>query len=248
MSEVAARTGFSASAVRYYDQRGLVRAPARSAAGYRLYDDRSVERLEFIARAKRLGLSLEDITEVLRLRDGEECGPVQSRLAEMVAARLEDTQQGIAELRADASELAALSTQFEHAPHAGPCDERCACLVEPAADRAPRRTVPLGCTLDADAVPERVAAWAAVIRRAHHHTEIEGGVRLTFPGTPDLVAHVAALAAVEQQCCAFLTFALTLVDGRGQLDVTAPPDAAEMLTGLFAGESRAHEPDVTEGA
>jgi MerR family copper efflux transcriptional regulator len=223
VSEVAARTGFSPSALRYYDERGLVPAPARSGAGYRLYDDRSIDRLAVVSRAKRLGLGLDDITDLLRLWDDDECEPVQSRLAEMVTAKLDETRRTVAELSAFASELTALRARLGRAPHAGPCDEHCACLVEQ----------PVACTLGVDAVPERVAAWAELIEHADERIDIDGGVRLTFPGSSELLAQVAALAAAEQRCCAFLTFTLTFVDDRGHLDVTAPPAGTEMLADLF---------------
>jgi DNA-binding transcriptional MerR regulator len=51
IGEVAERTGFSASALRYYEDIGLVTPAARSDAGYRLYDDRVLSRLAFVARA-----------------------------------------------------------------------------------------------------------------------------------------------------------------------------------------------------
>ena len=65
IGEVADRSGFSASALRYYEEIGLVRAGAPHRAGYRLYDDHTLARLAFIARAKQLGCSLEEITDLV---------------------------------------------------------------------------------------------------------------------------------------------------------------------------------------
>ncbi len=59
IAEVAERSGFPAATLRYYERVGLLPEPSRTAAGYRDYDDRTLERLAFIARAKRLGCSLE---------------------------------------------------------------------------------------------------------------------------------------------------------------------------------------------
>ena len=61
ISEVSERTGFSGPTLRYYEQIGLLPAPERTGAGYRVYGDRDVARLDFIARAKRLGCSLDEI-------------------------------------------------------------------------------------------------------------------------------------------------------------------------------------------
>ena len=55
IGEVAARTGFPATALRYDEAIGLVSPAGRTAAGYRLYDDATIARLAFIARAQQLG-------------------------------------------------------------------------------------------------------------------------------------------------------------------------------------------------
>ena len=80
IKEVAERSGFSAPTLRYYEEIGLLPEPARTAAGYRIYDETTVERLAFIARAKQLGCSLEEIADLTMAWDGGRCGPVQDRL------------------------------------------------------------------------------------------------------------------------------------------------------------------------
>ena len=55
ITELSKATGFPSSALRYYERIGLLSPVGRSPGGYRLYDERAVERLTFIARAKRLG-------------------------------------------------------------------------------------------------------------------------------------------------------------------------------------------------
>src|SRR4051812_10668123 len=64
--DVADRPGFSTPPPRYYESIGLLPPADRTESGYRVYDDRSVERLTFIARAKQLGCTLEEITELAR--------------------------------------------------------------------------------------------------------------------------------------------------------------------------------------
>jgi DNA-binding transcriptional MerR regulator len=76
ISQVAERTGFSASTLRFYEQSGLV-TPNRTPSGYRTYDDHHLELLSFVGRAKGLGLSLDEIVEVLELRAQNRCAPVQ---------------------------------------------------------------------------------------------------------------------------------------------------------------------------
>lgn len=64
IGQAAARLGLSASALRYYDERGLVRPPARR-AGRRMYGSEELRRLAFVKIAHRLGLSLDTAAAVL---------------------------------------------------------------------------------------------------------------------------------------------------------------------------------------
>ncbi len=67
ISEVAEKSGFSPATLRYYEQIGVVPATARNEAGYRIYDERSLGRLAFVARAKQLGLSLDEAGDLAQL-------------------------------------------------------------------------------------------------------------------------------------------------------------------------------------
>jgi MerR family copper efflux transcriptional regulator len=64
IAEVARRSGFSPATLRYYEDIGLLPATSRTRGGYRAYDERTLERLAFIARAKQLGCSLEEIADL----------------------------------------------------------------------------------------------------------------------------------------------------------------------------------------
>jgi DNA-binding transcriptional MerR regulator len=63
ISEVAERSGFPATTLRYYEQIELLEPPSRTASGHRVYDDRALARLRFVARAKALGTSLDELRE-----------------------------------------------------------------------------------------------------------------------------------------------------------------------------------------
>jgi Cu(I)-responsive transcriptional regulator len=67
IGEAAAQSGVSAKMIRYYEEIGLVPRSARQPQGYRDYDDRDVNRLRFVARARDLGFSIKEIAELLRL-------------------------------------------------------------------------------------------------------------------------------------------------------------------------------------
>jgi DNA-binding transcriptional MerR regulator len=63
ISELADRVGVPTSTVRYYERIGLLYAPARTGSGYGAYDEDSATRLLFVTRARRLGLSCDQIAE-----------------------------------------------------------------------------------------------------------------------------------------------------------------------------------------
>jgi DNA-binding transcriptional MerR regulator len=73
VSALADRVGLSADTVRYYERVGLLPEPARSAAGYRLYDQDAVGRLRLIKGAQRAGLRLREIGELLQVADQGQC-------------------------------------------------------------------------------------------------------------------------------------------------------------------------------
>jgi MerR family transcriptional regulator, copper efflux regulator len=133
IGEVAERTGFTASALRYYEGIGLVPPTSRTGAGYRLYDDDALGRLAFIARAKQLGCSLEEITDLVGIWDGERCGPVQKRFHDLVTAKLAATERQIAELTALAGQLHQAATRLAGPATDGPCDAGCVCSTLDAA-------------------------------------------------------------------------------------------------------------------
>lgn len=61
---LARRAGVSTRTVRYYEEIGLLRTARRYAGGRRVFDSDALERLSFIGRLKRLGFSLEEISEL----------------------------------------------------------------------------------------------------------------------------------------------------------------------------------------
>lgn len=66
IGQLAKRLGVRTSALRYYEEQGLLAPAARSASGYRLYDEQAEQTLRFIQRAQRLGFSLADIHTLLK--------------------------------------------------------------------------------------------------------------------------------------------------------------------------------------
>jgi MerR family copper efflux transcriptional regulator len=68
IGHLAREAGVNLETVRYYERRGLLPKPPRSASGYRLFPSDAARRLRFIRRAQELGFSLKEIRELLSLR------------------------------------------------------------------------------------------------------------------------------------------------------------------------------------
>jgi DNA-binding transcriptional MerR regulator len=128
IGEVAERSGFSASALRYYEGIGLVEPSTRTTGGYRIYDEGALTRLAFINRAKQLGCSLEEITDLVEIWDGERCGPVQRRFHDLITAKIADAQRQITELTQLKGQLEDAATLLAGPATDGPCGPECACL------------------------------------------------------------------------------------------------------------------------
>ena len=111
IGELAAAAGTTTKTLRFYETAGLLPPAQRTRAGYRMYDPAVVDRLHFIRRSQRAGLTLAQIREVLTIRDGGDapCAHVQRLLTE----RLADLDRQLAELTALRASVAALHHRAE---------------------------------------------------------------------------------------------------------------------------------------
>jgi MerR family transcriptional regulator, copper efflux regulator len=255
IAEVAQRSGFTPATLRYYEDIGLLAPASRTDAGYRLYDEASLERLRFIARAKQLGCSLDEIAELTTAWDGGRCAGVQERLRAAVEAKISDAHTQIAELTTLVADLQDAAATLSVTPVDGPCDDTCGCTTDTPPGSASRATavpliakaaastvttagddlggeVPIACTLGAGEMSSRLDEWNALLEHVAVRRGLTDGLRLEFrPGTD--VTDIARLVAAEQTCCGFFEFALT-INARGiALEVHAPPDGQPVLTALF---------------
>jgi len=107
IGDLARETGVGVPTIRYYEQRGLLPEPARTRGNQRRYSANAAERLGFIKHARDLGLSLEAVTELLRLNDhpDQPCDGVD-RIAE---AHLADVRARIERLQSLERELARIA-------------------------------------------------------------------------------------------------------------------------------------------
>lgn len=96
ISPLARQAGVGIDTVRYYERLGLLPEPPRRASGYRVYPADTLQRLQFIRRAKNLGFSLEEIKELLEMSRQSEHGVPAVKAS--AAAKLKDVEERIAEL------------------------------------------------------------------------------------------------------------------------------------------------------
>lgn len=239
ISQAAEATGFSVSALRYYEKEGVV-VPQRTSSGYRSYRKEDIEDLRFVARAKYLGLTLPEITELLALLRDEECRTVQTRMRQLVSDHIAEAQQQISDLVAFTGQLQQAAFRLGVHTAEGACDERCGCRSEPVSHEQPATAVPLAgdsapdiaCTLSPALMQERIEDWKTVADEARAWEPIADGVRLRFGRGVDLAA-LAQLAADEQTCCGFFTFMVGIHSDAVTLDVTGPAEAQPVISAMF---------------
>ena len=94
---VSAQTDIGIETIRFYEKKGLLKTPARTPGGYRQYDDEAIQRLLFITRAKALGFTLKEISELLslQLNSKSRCSDVKKKAQE----RLHDIDKRISSLQ-----------------------------------------------------------------------------------------------------------------------------------------------------
>lgn len=85
------------STLRYYERLGLLLPESRSDGNYRVYGPRSLERLQFIRRAKDAGFTLEDVTTLLHIQDGTRAACDEVRT--LIEGRLADLDDRLRDLR-----------------------------------------------------------------------------------------------------------------------------------------------------
>ena len=111
IGELARVTELTVKTIRYYELLQLLVEAPRTESGYRIYGPDAVERLQFIKKAKRLGLSLEEIKEILALHENQQvpCVHVLALLDRKIAevdGVIEDMQafrQDLANLREESA-------------------------------------------------------------------------------------------------------------------------------------------------
>ena len=126
IGEAADATGVLPKTLRYYEEIGLVK-PTRTDSGYRLYDAKALERIYFILKAKTLGFTLVEISDVLTLKD-DETEPCD-HVASLIESRLADIEvriKNLSELRVELTNV----RDSHIGESAGPCRGTICHLIE----------------------------------------------------------------------------------------------------------------------
>ncbi len=97
--------------IRYYEKQGILPEPDRSPSGYRQYNEETVNRIRFVKRAQKLGFSLSEIKQLLKLSGGEitDCDEVK----DIALKKLEAIREKIINLQKLDSILSNLATQCD---------------------------------------------------------------------------------------------------------------------------------------
>jgi DNA-binding transcriptional MerR regulator len=107
IGEVARKIGVATSAIRFYEESGLLPEPERTPSGYRDYHPSVLDRLAFIRAGQAVGLTLGELKEVLGIRDRGEA-PCH-HVAQLIDTRITDIDERIRDLRKLRRDLTALA-------------------------------------------------------------------------------------------------------------------------------------------
>ncbi|MGI9084133.1 MAG: heavy metal-responsive transcriptional regulator [Aeromicrobium sp.] len=117
IGELADNVGLPSQTIRFYERRGLLPEPVRGSNGYRIYDESTLTRLNFIHTAQAAGLTLAEIGSIIDLRDD---GNVPcTHVAKLVDSKIADVRVRIGNLAVLEGQLEEL---IERSHHLDPAD------------------------------------------------------------------------------------------------------------------------------
>jgi DNA-binding transcriptional MerR regulator len=125
IGEVAYELGINPKTIRYYEEIGLIPPAPRTEAGYRMYGQADVDRLAFILRARELDFSLDDIGEILALREEGEAPCLY--VMELVQQQLANIDAKVAALNQLRRELVEIQRQAQSIPPDVMANKDCVC-------------------------------------------------------------------------------------------------------------------------
>jgi len=114
IGELAAEVGLTPQAIRFYETRGLLGPSEREGTGYRYYGDDELLRLKKIQALQSIGLSLDDIANVLPLYYADPTGVAgKKKIIEILRTQLVETDRKLASIQAFRDEVQRNITKYE---------------------------------------------------------------------------------------------------------------------------------------
>ncbi|MEO6625284.1 MAG: Hg(II)-responsive transcriptional regulator [Burkholderiaceae bacterium] len=101
---LADSAGVNVETIRFYQRKGLLPQPEKPYGSIRRYGHAELERVRFIKSAQRLGFSLEEVGELLKLEDGTRCGEAR----QVAEHKLADVRRKLSDLQRIETVLTAL--------------------------------------------------------------------------------------------------------------------------------------------
>lgn len=114
IGELGDRLGVNPKTIRYYESIGVLPEPERTASGYRVYDESDVDRITFVKAAQRLGITLDEVREIVALRERDQ--PPCRYVREILVREVAGIDQRIVELQRLRDELVALEAVADRLP------------------------------------------------------------------------------------------------------------------------------------
>lgn len=96
IGELANATGLKVDTIRYYEAQGLLATHPRTESGYRVFGPQDAERLDFIKKAKRLGLSLAEVRDILAIQSQQR--PTCQHVRSLLSAKVVEIDKALREL------------------------------------------------------------------------------------------------------------------------------------------------------
>ena len=112
IGELAQQLGTTAHSIRFYERRGLLPKPERSASGYREYDETDAQHLRLLIGLRQLDLPLDQAAQLAKLCAAGRCDEVSDELATAIVEKRTELQRRMEELRFLDQRLAHLSGQL----------------------------------------------------------------------------------------------------------------------------------------
>lgn len=262
IGKVAQQSGMSAPTIRFYEAEGIVPAPGRTDAGYRVYSPNDVRRLHLARRARLLGLSLPEVKDLVDRAFSSECGVYAQEILQLVTMQRARIDQQIAELQALRGELDTLEQEARlvtadvpaglTVAECGRCllvdgetGERGYCDCEPTQQVIPLESLSGAKKMRDQLTLEVVDALVCELgKRPAGAPTIQGivgslmslhreGDSLIVEFDPAASAKVQAVVEAERQCCSTISWQLEAEHGT-RLRITALPLQLETLEAMFS--------------